>query len=177
MPSDTTHPHPHHDTSRLNTPSSHRTPCPRKTPTTHATTKRGITDMATPPPPPQQQPQAHLCLELTQAVLSGLGTGLRWWCLDAQRVEPGGGLLGYEGEGHDSTRATPHAFPPSHGGVPGRVNNDKGSHPIRVRQGGGGVIGQRMATLGVPWLIRQRVQRRWAGESTGGGGCTDVGLV
>ena len=37
-------------------------------------------------------------------------------------------------------------------------------HPLHPRGGGGGVI-------------RQRVQRRWAGESTGGGGCTNVGLV
>ena len=34
----------------------------------------------------------------------------------------------------------------------------------------GAAIGQRMATLCVLWLIRQRVQRQWAGESTGGGG-------
>ena len=38
-------------------------------------------------------------------------------------------------------------------------------------------IGQRMATPCVPWMIRQRVQRRWAGESTWEGGCTKFGLV
>ena len=53
----------------------------------------------------------------------------------------------------------------------------RGMYHTRDPVQSGAVIGQRTATLCVPWLTRQRVQRRWAGESTGGGGCTDVGLV
>ena len=50
----------------------------------------------------------------------------------------------------------------------------RGIYPIGDPVLIGAVIGQRMATLCVPWLVRQRVQRRWAGESTRGGGCTNV---
>ena len=53
----------------------------------------------------------------------------------------------------------------------------RGMYHTRDPVQSGAVIGQRTATLCVPWLTRQRVQRRWVGESTGGGGCTDVGLV
>ena len=53
----------------------------------------------------------------------------------------------------------------------------RGMYHTRDPVRSGAVIGQQTATPCVPWLTRQRVQRWWAGESTGGGGCTDVGLM
>ena len=52
-----------------------------------------------------------------------------------------------------------------------------GMYPMRGPTLNGVGIEQRTATPCAPWQLLRGVQRRWAGESTGGvGGCTE-GLV
>ena len=88
----------------------------------------------------------------------------------AHRPQPA--ELEEQAPGGPAVRRVPEVCAPE--GPPGGQGRDAARPEIGSGSGGGG--GQRVQS-GQRGLIRQRVQRRWAGESTGGGGCTDVGLV